>query len=170
MPGKDKDNEKNAKNAKNVKNEDRCSFCGKLRSEVEEMFDGPGGNARICDQCIALCSIMMAGKHPPMNMGINMNSDAFDMFDIPFEEEPETKKKKAFFKTEAVKPRELSDYLDQYVIGQSRAKKVVSVAVYNHYQRIRNNLELKNSDVDLQKSNVLLLGPTGSGKTLNAQT
>ena len=69
-----------------------------------------------------------------------------------------------------IKPRELSEYLDQYVIGQSRAKKVVSVAVYNHYQRVRNNLDQRNADVELQKSNVLLLGPTGSGKTLIAQT
>ena len=178
MPGKDKENNKNEKNANNANNtnkEDRCSFCGKLRSEVDQMLDGPGGNARICDQCIALCSIMMAGRNSPVHMNMppmppDINSNAFDMFDIPFEEEPETKKKKSFFKTEAIKPRELSDYLDQYVIGQSRAKKVVSVAVYNHYQRVRNNLELKNADVDLQKSNVLLLGPTGSGKTLIAQT
>ena len=69
-----------------------------------------------------------------------------------------------------IKPRELSEYLDQYVIGQSRAKKVVSVAVYNHYQRVRNNLDQRKTDVELQKSNVLLLGPTGSGKTLIAQT
>ena len=168
MPGK----EKNKGNEK----EERCSFCGKLRSEVEDMFDGPGGNVRICDQCIALCNIMMAGKRPPVNVNFppvnpNINPNDFDMFEVPmFDEIPETKKKKTFFKTEAIKPRELSEYLDQYVIGQSRAKKVVSVAVYNHYQRIRNNLELKNSDVDLQKSNVLLLGPTGSGKTLIAQT
>jgi ATP-dependent Clp protease ATP-binding subunit ClpX len=168
MPGK----EKNKGNEK----EERCSFCGKLRSEVEDMFDGPGGNARIRDQCIALCNIMMAGKRPPVNVNFppvnpNINPNDFDMFEVPmFEEIPEAPKKKTFFKTEAIKPRELSEYLDQYVIGQSRAKKVVSVAVYNHYQRIRNNLELKNSDVDLQKSNVLLLGPTGSGKTLIAQT
>ena len=69
-----------------------------------------------------------------------------------------------------IKPRELSEYLDQYVIGQSRAKKVVSVAVYNHYQRVRNNLDQRNADVELPKINVLLLGPTGSGKTLIAQT
>lgn len=173
MPGKDKDNDKNAKN---VKNEDRCSFCGKLRSEVDDMFDGPGGNARICDQCIALCSIMMAGKHPPVSMSMNMNPNTFSIFDMtedempPAEDKEKKKKTKEFFRTVAVKPRELSEYLDQYVIGQSRAKKVVSVAVYNHYQRIKNNLELKNADVDLQKSNVLLLGPTGSGKTLIAQT
>ena len=166
MPGKDKGK------AKDNEHEERCSFCGKLRSEVEDMFDGPGGNVRICDQCIALCNIMMAGKRPPVNVNMPpMNSNAFDMFEVPvYEDVPESKNKKTFFKTEAVKPRELSEYLDQYVIGQSRAKKVVSVAVYNHYQRIKNNLELKNADVDLQKSNVLLLGPTGSGKTLIAQT
>lgn len=168
MPGKDKN--------KGNEKEERCSFCGKLRSEVEDMFDGPGGNARICDQCIALCSIMMAGKRPPLNMNFppmnpNINPNGFDMFEVPmFDEVPEAPKKKTFFKTGAIKPRDLSEYLDQYVIGQARAKKVVSVAVYNHYQRVKNNLELKNADVDLQKSNVLLLGPTGSGKTLIAQT
>ncbi len=164
MPDKDNDNNK----------EERCSFCGKLSSEVEDMFDGPGGNVRICDQCIALCNLLMSGKRPSpsanLNKDTNSNSNIFNLFEA-FEhnsEEPETTQK--FFHAKPIKPKELSDYLDQYVIGQSRAKKVVSVAVYNHYQRIRNNLELKNADVELQKSNVLLLGPTGSGKTLIAQT
>lgn len=143
------------KNRNNDHENDRCSFCGKSRNAVDDMFDGPGGQVRICDQCIALCSIMMAGKavnaSTPTNIAelvteINENRD------------------------NVIKPAELSEYLDQYVIGQSRAKKVVSVAVYNHYQRIKNNLDNKNSDVELQKSNVLLLGPTGSGKTLIAQT
>lgn len=71
---------------------------------------------------------------------------------------------------QAIKPKELTAFLDQYVVGQDQAKRVVSVAVYNHYQRVRNNLDNKNSDIELQKSNVLLLGPTGSGKTLIAQT
>ena len=70
----------------------------------------------------------------------------------------------------AIKPKELTGFLDQYVVGQEQAKRVVSVAVYNHYQRVKNNLDTKNSDIELQKSNVLLLGPTGSGKTLIAQT
>ena len=146
--------------------EERCSFCGKSASEVDDMFEGQGRNVRICDQCIALCSIMMAEKHPPQNQQLFPNP-----FDIIEEETPPQKsRKRSPAKPEAVKPRELSGYLDQYVIGQARAKKVVSVAVYNHYQRIRNNLEQQNSDVELQKSNVLLLGPTGSGKTLIAQS
>ncbi len=160
MPGKDKGNDK----------EERCSFCGKLSSEVDEMFDGPGGNVRICDQCITLCNIMMAGKHTQANMNMDANSNAFSLFDMVEDKPEEPAKTKKFFQAKTIKPKELSDYLDQYVIGQSRAKKVVSVAVYNHYQRIKNNLELKNADVDLQKSNVLLIGPTGSGKTLIAQT
>ena len=145
--------------------DDKCSFCGKTRAEVDDMFDGPGGNVRICDQCVALCSIMMLGRkpEPPSQQPV-----LFPFSDT--EDSPRINKMPSFGKTTAIKPRELSDYLDQYVIGQSRAKKVVSVAVYNHYQRIRNNLEQKNSDVELQKSNVLLLGPTGSGKTLIAQT
>ena len=144
--------------------EDRCSFCGKTASEVDDMFEGQGRNVRICDQCVALCSIMMAGKQPPQNQQVQMNP--FELFG----EEPAKKSRKRSPAPESIKPRELSEYLDQYVIGQSRAKKVVSVAVYNHYQRIKNNLEQKNSDVELQKSNVLLLGPTGSGKTLIAQS
>lgn len=141
--------------------DDRCSFCGKTRASVDDMFDGPGGNVRICDQCIAVCNIMMAGKSTP-------NLTLFD--DLPEAKTSKGKKKFSLAGTEAIKPKELSEYLDQYVIGQSRAKKVVSVAVYNHYQRVKNNLGQKNPDVDLQKSNVLLLGPTGSGKTLIAQT
>ena len=146
--------------------DDRCSFCGKTRASVGDMFDGPGGNVRICDQCIALCSIMMLGKKPDT---LTAEPQIFQSFD-EFPEIPANFRKPSVKGTAAVKPRELSEYLDQYVIGQSRAKKVVSVAVYNHYQRIRNNLEQKNADVELQKSNVLLLGPTGSGKTLIAQT
>ena len=161
MPPKNKDSNKN----------DRCSFCGKTRDQVQDMFDGPGGKVRICDQCVALCNIMMLGQ----------NLSAFD--ETQNEKQPgafnpdlasvEANKKaeKKFSEINGViKPKELSAYLDQYVIGQDAAKKVVSVAVYNHYQRIKNNLDLKNLDVELQKSNVLLLGPTGSGKTLIAQS
>ena len=134
--------------------DDKCSFCGKERSAVRDMFDGPGGRVRICDQCIALCNIMMAGKD----------------LDLPAEltsRRPE--RKFAAENSGNVKPKDLSAYLDNYVIGQNSAKKVVSVAVYNHYQRVKNNLG-RSPEVELQKSNVLLLGPTGSGKTLIAQT
>lgn len=142
--------------------EDRCSFCGKTRSSVDDMFDGPGGNVRICDQCVALCNIMMAGKH-------NINQELVPNIAELLGDEAAGKKFSLSPDT-SIKPKDLNDYLDTYIIGQSRAKKVVSVAVYNHYQRIKNNLEQRNSDVELQKSNVLLLGPTGSGKTLIAQT
>lgn len=152
--------------------EPRCSFCGKTASMVEDMVEGQGGNVRICSECIAVCNIMMEEKR-------NKNNPfpfPDDFVETPYEYQPEKTDKKSSAKKfntgnlEAIKPKDLSAYLDQYVIGQSRAKKVVSVAVYNHYQRIENNLSKKNSDVELQKSNVLLLGPTGSGKTLIAQT
>ena len=150
---------------KKTPEEERCSFCGKPRSMVDDMFNGPGGNVRICDQCIALCSIMMSGhKSDAQIQPHTISLISGDEIVIP--ERAYTPR----HDSSAIKPRELSEYLDQYVIGQSRAKKVVSVAVYNHYQRVRNNLEQKNADVELQKSNVLLLGPTGSGKTLIAQT
>ncbi len=165
---------------KNPTEEVRCSFCGKPSSMVDELFEGPGGNVRICDQCVAVCNIMMAGK-PDRNIPIQdfgNDSDPFaNLNNLIAGETTQPSARKAPGKTPAgkfsnspVKPRELSEYLDQYVIGQSRAKKVVSVAVYNHYQRVKNNLDQKNEDVELQKSNVLLLGPTGSGKTLIAQT
>ena len=169
------------KNDNNPTEEQRCSFCGKPRSMVEDLFEGPGGNVRICDQCISVCNIMMAGK-PGRNILIQQppqGPDPFENINSVILENAESSAKTSAvtekipagkFANIPVKPRELSEYLDQYVIGQSRAKKVVSVAVYNHYQRVRNNLDQKNADVELQKSNVLLLGPTGSGKTLIAQT
>ncbi len=152
---------KNKKN--NTQEEDRCSFCGKTRSQVGEMLEGPG-NVRICDQCVALCNIIMADR----NIDASINADENGLENQNSAEDNVSKTFSNF--EELIKPKDLSSYLDQYVIGQNIAKKVVSVAVYNHYQRIRNNIDRKNSDVELQKSNVLLLGPTGSGKTLIAQT
>ena len=135
-----------------------CSFCGKSQGEVYRLIAGHG--AWICNECVELCTILLEnekGEMPPL--GKNQP---------PVREEEETKEApSAIF---PVKPRELNEFLDQFVVGQSLAKRVVSVAVYSHYQRVRNNIELRNGEIDLQKSNVLLLGPTGSGKTLIAQT
>ena len=171
MPSDKKDNKK-----KNTPDEICCSFCGKPRSMVDDMLEGPNGNARICDQCVALCNLMMAGKtnpnvlfqaDKPHDNFADINSILLDGADLDSHSE---KTQAGKISNAPIKPRDLSGYLDQYVIGQSRAKKVVSVAVYNHYQRVKNNLDRRNADVELQKSNVLLLGPTGSGKTLIAQT
>ncbi|MBX5463966.1 MAG: ATP-dependent Clp protease ATP-binding subunit ClpX [Clostridia bacterium] len=117
----------------------KCSFCGKYQDQVKRLVAGPG--VYICDECVELCSDIIEEE---------LNEEAeFDLRDVP-------------------KPREIKEILDQYVIGQERAKKILSVAVYNHYKRI--NSRTKNEDVELQKSNVVLIGPTGSGKTLIAQT
>lgn len=121
------------------KNQLKCSFCGKFQEQVKRLVAGPG--VYICDECIDLCSEIIEEE-----LGDNVE---VDMKDIP-------------------KPREIKAFLDQYVIGQEKAKKTLSVAVYNHYKRI--NLGGKLGDVELQKSNIVLMGPTGCGKTLLAQT
>lgn len=115
-----------------------CSFCGKSNKEVKKLIAGP--TVYICDECIELCNDIIA-------------------------EEVEREEAKQI-KTAIPKPNEIKLFLDDYVVGQESAKKILSVAVYNHYKRI----EHKSSDVELQKSNILLLGPTGTGKTLLAQT
>jgi ATP-dependent Clp protease ATP-binding subunit ClpX len=121
----------------------RCSFCGKGQKEVKKLIAGPG--VYICDECIELCN---------------------DIIDE--EKERETAVKGAF---KVPKPSDIKAFLDDYVIGQLRAKKALSVAVHNHYKRINHTQgSKKNQDVELQKSNILLIGPTGSGKTLLAQT
>jgi len=117
----------------------KCSFCGKQQDQVKRLIAGPG--VFICDECVELCS------------------------EIIEEEFQETQK---FDAKESLKPQEIVDILDQYVIGQDKAKKYLAVAVYNHYKRI--NAELGEDDTEIQKSNILMLGPTGSGKTLLAQT
>ena len=116
-----------------------CSFCGKSQHEVRKLIAGP--SVFICDECVELCN------------------------DIIREELEE---KAATSRTHLPKPREIMDVLDQYVVGQARAKKALSVAVYNHYKRIESRQ--KNDEVELSKSNILLVGPTGSGKTLLAET
>src|SRR5574344_475695 len=118
----------------------RCSFCGKDASQVKRIIAGADGY--ICNECVELCSEIIKEDG-------SLSTD-FD-FDI-----------------ELSKPKDIKAYLDNYVVGQEDAKKTLSVAVYNHYKRITSNEE--DSDVELQKSNILMLGPTGSGKTLLAQT
>ena len=122
----------------------RCSFCGKTQDQVRKLIAGPGG-AYICDECVDICA---------------------EIIEEEFEDEQEGQPK-ADFEINLQKPKKLKEFLDDYVIGQDEAKKVLSVAVYNHYKRITSEQEI---DVELQKSNILMLGPTGSGKTLLAQT
>lgn len=129
-------------------NEDkvRCSFCGKSQQQVRKLIAGPNG-AFICDECVDICSEIIEEEL----LGHRASQQ----------------NKKKGIDINLLTPRELKEFLDDYVIGQEEAKKVLSVAVYNHYKRIASDEEI---DVELQKSNVLLLGPTGSGKTLLAQT
>ena len=122
----------------------RCSFCGKTQDEVTRLVEGPG--VYICDTCIEFCASLLFEDEAAANKG---------------------KKKKAEKEFKLPKPQEIKAKLDEYVIGQDEAKKTLSVAVYNHYKRIFKN---SSTDVELQKSNVLMLGPTGVGKTLLAQT
>lgn len=124
----------------------RCSFCGKTQNQVRKLIAGPNG-AFICDECVDICSEIMVEELEDNDISVDGDAGV----DINL-----------------LKPQELKAFLDEYVIGQDEAKKVLSVAVYNHYKRIQaDNDDL---DVEIQKSNVLLLGPTGSGKTLLAQT
>lgn len=118
-----------------------CSFCGKTEDMVRKLIAGPK-DVFICDECIDICS---------------------EILDEELDEKLETTE----LEINLMKPKEIKEFLDQYVIGQDAAKKVLSVAVYNHYKRVTSG---KNLDVELQKSNILMLGPTGSGKTYLAQT
>jgi ATP-dependent Clp protease ATP-binding subunit ClpX len=121
----------------------RCSFCGKPQSEVRKLI--AGSSAYICNECVELCNEILEEEYER----INLKEDSV----LP-------------------KPSEIKAYLDQYVVGQERAKKILSVAVYNHYKRIEyeKNFKHKFKDVEIQKTNIFLIGPTGSGKTLLAQT
>ena len=124
----------------------RCSFCGKPQSLVNRLIAGNG--SYICDECVRMCMSIVEDLPAPQNQVAG-----FDGLPLEFEKLP--------------KPRQIKAGLDEYVIGQERAKMVLAVAVYNHYKRI---LHASRDDVELQKSNILLIGPTGSGKTLFAQT
>jgi len=117
-----------------------CSFCGKSQEEVKKLIAGPA--VYICDECVALCNDIISEE-------VEKEEDALRKLAVP-------------------RPAEIKSVLDQYVIGQERAKKILSVAVHNHYKRIDSRWEI--DGVELQKSNILLIGPTGSGKTLLAQT
>jgi ATP-dependent Clp protease ATP-binding subunit ClpX len=121
------------------KNDPRCSFCGRSKSQVDKIIAGP--SVHICNECIKLCNEVLAEEKKP---------------NLPWE-------------TGAMpKPPEIKAFLEEYVIGQEKAKKILSVAVYNHYKRIRSNVAM--DGVELEKSNIMLIGPTGTGKTLLAQT
>ena len=143
-----------------------CSFCGKSQDEVRKLIAGP--SVYICDECISLCNDIISDEVQPVPAEVKVENYLY-------------------------KPIEIKAFLDQYVVGQERAKKILSVAVYNHYKRIEHNLSFKNAgkphnnksgksnpdydihyknniDVEMQKSNILIIGPTGSGKTLLAQT
>ncbi|NCX41430.1 MAG: ATP-dependent Clp protease ATP-binding subunit ClpX, partial [Burkholderiaceae bacterium] len=119
----------------------KCSFCGKTQKQVKKLIAGPG--VYICDECIDLCNEIIEDELT--------EASSAGLQELP-------------------KPQEIYDFLDQYVIGQDRAKKSLSVAVYNHYKRIKSGDRHREDGVELSKSNILLLGPTGCGKTLLAQT
>ncbi len=131
-------------------NKPHCSFCGRPQSMVMKLIAGPD-NIFICDECISVCASMIDEDLDEMNgadNGGNVDKDDINL----------------------LKPKEIKEFLDSYVIGQENAKKVLSVAVYNHYKRILSNKGKDDDDVELQKSNIIMIGPTGSGKTYLAQT
>ena len=117
----------------------KCSFCGKSQKQVKKLIAGPG--VYICDECIDLCNEII-------------EEELAEPAELGFEELP--------------KPREINAFLDEYIVGQQTAKRIMSVAVYNHYKRVEIGQSV--DDVELQKSNIMLIGPTGTGKTLMAQT
>lgn len=137
------------------KHEDRlkCSFCGKSQDQVKKLIAGPG--VYICDECVDLCNEILDEE----------------LFDSTSQGQSHTKDQSIPLISNIPKPHEIKMYLDQHIVGQDSAKKILAVAVYNHYKRINHNTETKGSDsIEIQKSNILLVGPTGCGKTYLAQT
>lgn len=130
----------------------KCSFCGKTQDQVKKLIAGP--EVYICDECVELCNEIL-------------DEEFFDQKDKEGATDGENPEKS---EKPIPKPHEIKEYLDQYIVGQDDAKKVLSVAVYNHYKRLKHNKDNKKDSVEIQKSNILLVGPTGSGKTLLAQT
>ena len=128
----------------------KCSFCGKTQEQVKKLIAGP--DVYICDECVELCN------------------EILDEEFLENKEKSEDKETKETDITKVPKPHEIKAYLDDFIIGQDDAKKALSVAVYNHYKRIAHNSSNSENQVEIQKSNILLVGPTGSGKTLLAQT
>lgn len=129
----------------------KCSFCGKTQDQVKKLIAGP--EVYICDECVELCNEIL-------------DEEFFEGKD----KEADKDKKNAAADKPIPKPTEIKAHLDEHIVGQDDAKKVLSVAVYNHYKRLKHNKDNKDSGVEIQKSNILLVGPTGSGKTLLAQT
>lgn len=129
---------------KNSGNDIRCSFCNKTQGQVRKLIAGPAG-VYICDECVDICADILDEE---------LEDDAMEEAEHP--------------EINLLKPKEIKSFLDEYVIGQEEAKKVLSVAVYNHYKRVTAPKDL--DDVELQKSNIIMVGPTGSGKTYLAQT
>ena len=129
----------------------RCSFCNRTEEQVRKLIAGPEG-IFICDDCVEICA---------------------DIIEESMEDDEKVQVRQVISEINLLKPIEIKQFLDEFVIGQEEAKKVLSVAVYNHYKRVQaqlDSLENKDDDVELQKSNILMLGPTGSGKTYLAQT
>ncbi|MGM0443786.1 MAG: ATP-dependent Clp protease ATP-binding subunit ClpX [Fibrobacterota bacterium] len=130
----------------------KCSFCGSTANEVDSIITGPG--VYICNECVHTCSTILDGQDQDLSGGAKKSSSSADAREYDYRKLPT--------------PMEMKAYFDEYVIGQSEAKKGIAVAAYNHYKRIYSRMD--EGDVELEKSNVLLLGPTGTGKTLIAQT